>query len=257
MMPRISLVAETRFNAQEFCAFLRRVNSDWKRSSNATESEELVEAAGRICYMSFGPHQSPKTNDEYIRNLIQMGHESVLEHVNWTFVVEGVSRAFTHQLVRHRVGFAFSQLSQQYHDESEAEFVEPLHLDQFPKAQAAWKNSVKVANKAYRLIIDTVSKDDRRLGVEKKNHEALRAVRSMARSVLPNATETKIIVTANARAIRHFLRVRGAILGDAEMRIFSAEMLKLLSTEAPAVFFDFHIENLSDGSPIVLHSSSE
>ena len=81
--------------------------------------------------------------------------------------------------------------------------------------------------------------------------EIRRAVRSAARSVLPNATETKILVTVNARALRHFFKVRGSIPGDEEMRTVAAELLKLLQLEAPSIFLDFHIETLPDGSPIV------
>jgi thymidylate synthase (FAD) len=204
MMPRVSLIARTHFDAETFGAFLRRLDTDWKRSPEATEMEELVEAAGRVCYMSFGTRQSPKTNEEYIRHLIRMGHESVFEHVNWTFIIEGVSRGFTHQLVRHRAGFACSQLSQQYHDESEAEFVEPLHLDEFGAAHAAWRRSVEAAREAYRQIRNAVIEEEARLGLEGQRRESLRAIHSMARSILPNATETKIVVTANARAVRHF-----------------------------------------------------
>lgn len=257
MAPYIYVVARTKFDAAALFAFLDQADTEWKRSPDATEAEELVEVAGRVCYMSFGRRQSPKTNQEYIRHLIKMGHESVLEHVNWTFVIEGVSRAFTHQLVRHRVGFAFSQLSQQYHDETDAEFVEPLHLEQFPLAQAAWRRSVESARAAYREIRDIISGEETKLGLDDQKRESLRAVRSVARSVLPNATETKIVVTANARAIRHFLRVRGAIPGDSEMRLVAAKLLKLLSQEAPALFFDFRIDRLSDGSPIVLHSPGD
>ena len=81
----------------------------------------------------------------------------------------------------------------------------------------------------------------------------MRAVRSIARSILPNATETKIVVTANARALRHFLKVRGSIAGDMEMRLVATELLQFLQREASSLFFDFMIGTLADGSPIVLH----
>ena len=84
--------------------------------------------------------------------------------------------------------------------------------------------------------------------------ERSRSIRSTARSVLPNATESKIVVTANARALRHFLKVRGSIEGDSEMRIVSAELLKNLRLEAPNLFTDFSMQILRDGTPIVLHS---
>ena len=82
-------------------------------------------------------------------------------------------------------------------------------------------------------------------------------MRSAARSVLPNATETAVIITANARAVRHFLKTRGGIAGDFEMRAFAAEILDLLRPEAPSVFADFSIERPADGVPIVIHRSLE
>ena len=253
MTLRIYIVARPQFDVDAFCLFLQETNTTWSRTPSATTAEELVEAAGRVCYMSFGKRQSPKSNKEYIRHLVNMGHESVLEHVSWTFLLEGVSRAFTHQLVRHRVGFAFSQLSQQYHDESEAEFVEPYYLDRVPKAQAAWQRAIEAIQESYCQIRDAVTDEEAQLGLDSNDKERLRAIRSVARSVLVNSTKTKIVVTANARALRHFLRVRGAILGDAEMRMVSAKLLELLAGEAPELFFDFHADRLPDGSPIVKH----
>lgn len=252
MSLKVYLVGWPHFDVETFVSFLRDRGTVWKRSTGATEPDEIVEVAGRICYMSFGENQSPRSNAEYIRRLIHMGHESVLEHVNWTFVLTGVSRAFTHQLVRHRVGFAFSQLSQQYHDETEAEFVEPLQLRKFPSALAAWQRAVRVAKEAYRDILESLREAEAEVGVELQQREIRRAIRSAARSVLPNATETKIMLTANARALRHFLRVRGSIPGDEEMRWVAAALLDRLRVEAPSVFFDFHIDTLPDGSPIVI-----
>src|SRR5262249_24968483 len=117
------LVTKPAFDVNVFLAFVADEKLTWRRSPGARAAEEIVEGAGRVCYLSFGTRQAPRTNSEYISHLIAMGHESVLEHVTWGFVLTGVSRAFTHQMVRHRVGFAFSQLSQQYHDERDATFV--------------------------------------------------------------------------------------------------------------------------------------
>jgi len=216
-----------------------------------TQAEEIVEAAGRVCYMSFGKAQSPRTNAEYIQNLIQMGHESVLEHVNWTFLLTGISRACTHQLVRHRVGFSFSQLSQQYHDEIDAEFIEPSALNLSPDAQIVWKKAVKTAKAAYCKIMQSLKQLEDKVGKDLNKMELRRAIRSIARSILPNATETKIVMTANARALRYFLKTRGSIPGDEEMRRMASELLKQLQKDAPSIFSDFRINMLSDGSPIV------
>lgn len=203
--------------------------------------------------MSFGENQSPRTNTEYVRRLIEMGHESVLEHVSWTFLLTGVSRPFTHQLVRHRVGFAFSQLSQQYHDETDADFVVPSPLRKAPKALAAWQRAIQVYQEAYREIVESVREVEPDAELELQKKEVRRAMRSAARSVLPNATATKIVVTANARALRYFLKIRGSIPGDGEMCKVAAELLKYMQKEAPSLFFDFHIDTLPDGSPIVRH----
>jgi thymidylate synthase (FAD) len=206
--------------------------------------------------MSFGKLQSPKSSAQYIHNLIMQGHESVLEHANWTFLLTGVSRAFTHQLVRHRPGFAFSQLSQQYHNETNAQFVEPECIRHIPKARKLWKDSVKQALNSYKQLLALIEsrKSSSTTGVAQK--ELTRLVRSAARSVLPNATETKIVVSANARALRHFLSVRGGIVGDEEMRKVSAALLAALRKEAPSLFGDFTVQRLADGSPCVTRRQS-
>jgi thymidylate synthase (FAD) len=253
---KVYLVSRPQFEVETFLAFLRDQETSWQRSAGATAPEEVVEVSGRVCYMSFGAEQSPRTNAEYIRRLICMGHESVLEHVNWTFLLTGVSRAFTHQLVRHRVGFAFSQLSQQYHDENAADFVEPSQLRQFPSAQTAWQQAMQTAKEAYRSITESLQQLEAEPDLTLQKKEIKRAIRSAARSVLPNATATKIMLTANARALRHFLKVRGAIPGDEEMRRVAAALLTHLQVEAPSLFFDFAVDTLSDGSPIVIYQAA-
>lgn len=205
-----------------------------------------MEFAGRICYFSFGPKQSPRTNAEYIANLIDRGHESVLEHATWSFVLSGVSRGFTHQFVRHRVGFSFSQLSQQYHDESAIPFVVPEAVESNPEALALWRETVQQARESYRNLLDTLE----HAGCEMTEPERLRLRRSAARSVLPAASETTLAFTANARSLRHFLRLRGEIEGDQEMRTVSSALLRALQAEAPALFADFTLEDGAAG-PIV------
>lgn len=232
--------------------FLADQNLEWIRTEGATDAEELIEFSGRICYMSFGAKQSPKDNSDYIRNLILSGHESVLEHASWSLLLTNVSRAFTHQLVRHRVGIAFSQLSQQYHDEAEAQFVSPSELESSPEALEIWKAHTEASVVAYKRIKDLVRARSN-VKQDMNGKERNRLIRSAARSVLPNSTETKIVMTANARTLRHFLRVRGDIAGDYEMRLVAAEILQTLKTEAPAAFFDFELAHLEDGSPRVVH----
>lgn len=249
-MPDVTLLARPVFG-EAHRAFLRAhlppEDAYWQEDSNATDAERLVEFAGRVCYLSFGRHQSSRTNAEYIANLIRRGHDSVLEHAAWTFVLAGVSRAFTHQLVRHRVGFSYSQLSQQYHDERAATMVRPAEIDRSPRAAAAWDAAIATTQSAYATIASE-------LGLDKPGSlpaETRRALRSAARSVLPNAVESLVVVTANARAIRHFLRLRGGIEGDPEMRLVAAALLNTLRPEGPALFADFVVSNPGDNLPLV------
>jgi thymidylate synthase (FAD) len=249
---RVHLVSRPQFDLGEFLAFLANSQMGWRRSAGAGDAQELIEAAGRVCYMSFGQNQSERTNVEYIRNLIELGHESVLEHVNWGFVISGISRALSHQIVRHRVGFAFSQLSQQYHDESDADFTMPAEIEGHPRAEAAWDRAVNTAREAYREILDVLDqKAEHGEGSRLNSREFRRGIRSAARSVLPSCTETILFMTANARALRHFFTVRGGILGDREMRDLAVELFRAVTREAPAVFFDFGLVKLSDGSEMI------
>ncbi len=246
--PEIFVISRPKFeeNYEEISKF---IHNFWVIDPNSTDAERIIEFSGRLCYMSFGEKQSPKSNREYIRNLIKKGHESVLEHANWTFVLKGVTRAFTHQLVRHRVGFSFSQLSQQYHDESGATFLIPTDLKKHPALANIWRKSIEQSLSSYKEILEELTSADP--GFTPRDGEKTRRIRTAARSLLPNATGTVISVTANARALRHFLTVRGAIEGDEEMRLVSTEILKKIGPDAPSVFEDFRAEIYDDGSPIV------
>jgi thymidylate synthase (FAD) len=255
MTIRIYVISRQVLDAGEITRFLRDERTTWSTSQGARAPERLVEFAGRMCYMSFGDVQSTPRNAEYLGNLISKKHESVLEHACWTLLLTGVSRSFTHQLVRHRCGFAFSQLSQQYHIEDDACFVEPGLLRRNAKARQAFRKTVAVATSSYRSIFRVLQQSNDALLASLSMKERKRAVLSAARSVLPNATPTKVVLTANARALRHFLAVRGGLSGDEEMREVCAGLLTTLQREAPHLFSDFVIEKLHDSSPIVLSQS--
>ncbi|MGW1804352.1 FAD-dependent thymidylate synthase [Streptomyces sp. NPDC002078] len=250
--PTLYVIARPSLESAEVFRFLDAHGEAWRQSTHHA-GDSLVEFAARVCYMSFGRRQSPRTNQEFIANLIRQGHESVLEHASWTILISGVTRAFTHQLVRHRAGWSYSQLSQQYHDESMAQAIVPRELKDWPHLLSKWKDVVDQAHRVYAEIIHSLDKTDE--GSTMKRREETRRIRSAARSILPEATETKIVATANARAIRHFLTVRGAILGDAEMRLVSAALFRLVSADAPGMFADFTVEELEDGLPVVRRAS--
>jgi thymidylate synthase (FAD) len=242
--PTVAVISSPQFT-EKHESFLKSKDMVWVRDPGATPAENLIEFSGRICYLSFGPaRQAPASNSQYIAKLITSGHESVLEHAVWTLLISGVSRSFTHQIVRHRAGFSFSQLSQQYHDESDADFVIPPGLN--GRAKEEWTKAMVELKALYARLrqVSTPEKMDSR--------EALRMQRSIARSVLPNATETCIVVSANARAIRHFLNVRGSTAGDIEMRLVSRAIFDEVYPQAPAVFSDFAVVECEDGWPIVV-----
>jgi thymidylate synthase (FAD) len=198
-------------------------------------ADQLVETAGRLCYLSYGKGRN--STHDHVGHLLAVGHGSVLEHANFTFLIQGVSRSLTHELVRHR-HFSFSQMSQRYVDESEAEFIVPPALegkqDLIDVARRAWDT----ARTAYKIIADNLSQDRPEIGTTGGRKQA----REAARSVLPNATETKIVVTGNARAWRHFLATRGSAAADAEMRGLAVVIFSLLQAKAPAIFQDVRIE---------------
>jgi thymidylate synthase (FAD) len=248
--PRLYILSRPTLDVREMDRFLDDEATEWKRSANAKDAEEIIEFAGRICYLSFGERQSPKSNREYVRNLIKQGHESVLEHASWTFLLTGVSRAFSHQFVRHRVGFSFSQLSQQYHDETSAKFVIPEEVKINPKLKELWLQLIDQLRRGYQSISNDLSTAAIKRPPSSK--EAHRSIRSAARSILPNATETKLVFTANGRALRHFLSLRGAITGDLEMRTVSALIYQRLNVEAPVLASNFELRTHEDGHPIVL-----
>ena len=233
---RIYLVATTALSGG-MDAFLADRHLDWRRTDSASDAEKTVEAAGRVCYMSFGERQFRQSNREYVDNLVKQGHESVLEHATFTLLIDRVSRALTHQIVRHRIGFAYSQLSQQYYDEADAEFMEPPLLDGNHGLRKQWEALIEQSRAMYCAMRDAFATPDSSTGLSKK--ELQRMLRASARLALPNATLSTIVVTGNARAWRHLLRVRGEVFGDLEMREYCVEVFKKLSESAPNLFADF------------------
>jgi thymidylate synthase (FAD) len=191
-------------------------------------AEELLEHAGRVCYRT----RSKGDPGKFIQKRVREGHESIIEHASLTFDISGISRACSHQLVRHRIA-SYSQESQRYVDLSDPEFVVPPSVADVPAAMEVWDELVGQMKEAYREL--------RRLGTRKED----------ARFLLPNATATRIVVTMNLRELRHFFKVRCDRAAQWEIRALATEMLKLAYQVAPAVFEDLHqefmVEEAADG----------
>lgn len=212
-------------------------------------AEILNEVAGRTCYMSFG--KGRKSNQDYLDNILSSKHGSVLEHAVWNLLITGVSRALTHELVRHRAGFGYSQLSQRYVDESEARYVVPPLYQGNPELRAKWQQSIDTVRQAYKELADSTTEYVQKLHPEMAPRDRRKWARQAARSILPNATETKIFVTGNARAWRHFLELRGSPHADTEIRLLAVEVGGMLKKESPAIFHDVEIYEESDGMPAI------
>jgi len=186
-------------------------------------SEKLIENAGRTAYLSFGK-QKEGSEKEFIRMLIKSGHLSVLEHAYATFRVTGGSRAFTHQLVRHRL-CSYTQQSQRYVDESSFHYIEPDSIRSNKEAHELFLRFIKNSKDVYSKLQE--------LGVQNED----------ARFVLPNAIESQIVITANFREWRHIIELRGSPEAQWEIKRMAIEVLRLLRNHAPTAFGDFDIND--------------
>lgn len=252
--PGVYLIGKQVVQTAELDRFLADHGVSWQSDSEVA-AEVVTETAGRVCYMSFAKPR-PGGNAAYLGHIKEVGHGSVLEHAVWSFLFTGVSRSLTHELVRHRAGMGYSQLSQRYVDESVAEYVEPDVIAADPELHAVWLDAVTHAHAAYVKLAEALNA---KLADPKAATAALlppdadrttrrKAARQAARSVLPNATETKIFVTANARALRHFLEARGAAAAEPEIRKLAGRVLDVLQAESPNLFGDYRKVPLPDGT---------
>jgi thymidylate synthase (FAD) len=302
--PEIFLVGRPSVDEEQLLAFLDDNDVETWTTDAVSDGVKIPEVAGRVCYMSFGKPR-PGGNQGYLSHIKEVGHGSVLEHSTWNFILQGISRSLTHELVRHRVGTAFSQLSQRYVDSSDVGFVVPPQLELevecfryrrlvgweegddyerlstitgidlqdavdaleekasklYPRAHAVdievfhtladagerWLKSMENAQDDYAFLTEYLAEKVARTSEGNKTEDRKKA-REAARSVLPNATETKLFLSANARAMRHFFSLRCSRHADAEIRRFAIKLLRTMQVEAPALFEDFEIRTLADGS---------
>lgn len=189
-------------------------------------AEDVIEQACRTCYLSFHRYDPPKSTEELIKKVITKGHHSVLEHATATFRIKGASRVFTHEMVRHRL-MSPSQESQRYVEygkTKEYEFVIPPTIE-----KSRFKDDFeRKALESKELYSDMV-----REGIPKED----------ARYILPNATVSEIVITANFRELRHIFEVRCVSRAHWEIREICLEMLEIMKKEAPIVFWDFEIDH--------------
>jgi thymidylate synthase (FAD) len=253
--PRVTVIARQEFTPPPHIRW---------QSDSEVAGEAVAEFAGRLCYLSFGEdagleggHRSipgRTSNASYLANILSVKHGSVLEHAVWTLLLEGISRSLTHELVRHRAGFGFSQLSQRYVDESEIAFVLPPEIEDGTEEFEIWSGACGATLDAYRRLLGGLSE---KVGESASATMRKKRARQAARAVLPNCAETKIVVTGNARAWRHFTEMRGSPSADVEIRRLAVGVLRSLQGEAPHIFGDMEIVPADDGTELVQTENSK
>ena len=229
---KASLIAYTNFNSS-----LAHQLTGW--DTDASGGQALAEMAGRACYASWDkPNPATATNKGYLANIIKQQHHSVLEHGSATFYITGVSRSLTHELIRHR-HLSYSELSQRFVDMQNASWILPPAI---PDGDTETMQEMAVAGfgmkTAYAALVDKLT----------KRGKTRKQAREAARAVMPNMTETRIVVTGNYRAWRHFLAVRGTEHADAEIRRLAVDIGWTLKTHAPNIFQDMHLRTWPDGT---------
>ena len=193
--------------------------------------ERAVASAGRLCYapVSAAELKEAMSDDDVrrlVRGLVRSGHMSALEHASFTFAIDGISRACSHQLVRHRVA-SYSQQSQRYVlFGSDGGFIVPPNIEANPEARQVFLEAMDNARRSYERLVELGHAEGR------KNE----SIYEDARFVLPNAAETKIVVTMNARELRHFFSVRCCRRAQWEINRLAWTMRRLVVAEAPLLF---------------------
>ncbi len=214
-------------------------------ATDADGGQALAEFAGRACYQSWSkPIPATATNAGYLEHILQVGHLSVLEHSSATFYLTGVSRALSHEVVRHR-HLSVSELSQRYRPGGD--WVVPAAIAEDPELSSAFQEAADGSRRVYDTLLAALEEK-----VAGSAHGTLRRkqARQAARSVLPHATATKLVVTGNYRAWRHFIGMRASDAADPEIRRLAIAILSALQSVAPNVFADFRISQLPDGSDV-------
>jgi len=215
----------------------RLEEADGGSGGQLNHGELLVELAGRACYRSWEPGLNPnvskvRTNQrEYFANILRSAHGSVLEHANYSFALRNVSRVFTHELVRHRAGSAFSQESLRYVRLADIGFRVP------PALEPVREQVLSIVEQLEELQISAA----RELGIDEEGvpFHVKKEVTSALRRLAPIGLSTDIVWSANARTLRHVIEMRTAEGAEEELRLVFDEVARIMQSEAPGLFQDF------------------
>lgn len=243
--PRVRLVGHSVFTPP---ASVPGFDGAW--TTDATDGDALAEFAGRACYRSWSrPIPETADNAGYLDHILQVGHLAVLEHSTATFYLTGVPLSVAAEVTRHR-HFSVSQLSPRHQAAAGPQVVEPAAVAADPRLHERFQQAVDDAAAAYSALLEILDPAGAggRPGV--RNPLSGKQAREAARSVLPLATATDLVVTGNYRSWRHFIGMRATDPADVAIRTLAVTILRELQQLAPHSFADFRISTLPDGTAL-------
>jgi thymidylate synthase (FAD) len=256
--PGVVMLARPRTNVAGLAGFLEGFDPELRfpeyldDPTRLPDSTQLCKTAGQVCYSSFGPRRTKNENAAaYIGRLTSAGHGSVLEHASFSFLLYGISRSVTHELVRHRAGVGFSQISQRYVSGSVLRFVERPEYQVDEELHRLFEERTDRAAAEYAEMADRLL--DRQEGgasmlTADYKTDARKKVQQTARSLLPNETEAPMVFTGNVRALRHIIEMRADAHAESEIRNLALRLFLCVVTADPILFGDYRIGELPDGT---------
>lgn len=247
--PEVFLVAKT--SDLDLTNYMKAIGSpDWSEDENVSAAENLVEAAGRMCYRSWEPFNTSKPdatnpnvtrtrkgNNAYMTHLLESGHHSVLEHASMTFVLHNVSRVVTHELVRHRAGMAYSQESLRYVRLTDIKAMIPDCFVNDPEALELFISTIEHLEFVQSRLADIFKKD-----LSGSDFNRKKELTSAFRRLAPLGLATAITFTANIRALRHVIALRTSLGAEAEIRLVFRRVAEIALSEYPNFFSDMSID---------------
>jgi thymidylate synthase (FAD) len=256
--PGVVLLARPHVSLAGMAGFVSGFPSELNFSSyledpdTLSSAAQLCKVAGQTCYLSLGPGRTRNVGARrYFENIKSSGHGSVLEHATFSFLFYGVSRSFTHELVRHRAGTAFSQTSQRYVDGKVLRFVERPEYQDSSVLHQQFEQGIDASAREYAKRTDELlaqqSAGEQLLSGEART-DLRKKVQQAARSCLPNEAEAPIVFSANVRALRHIIEMRASRHAEIEIReVFLRAFLCLAKIE-PILFDDYRVDPIPDGT---------
>lgn len=245
--PKVYLIGESRIIEASLREYLEDLGVPEWETDAPTDAERICEVMGRLCYRSFSPGLNPNVtrvregNKAYLENVIQSGHGSVLEHAFFNFIIAGVSRVFTHELVRHRVGVAISQESLRFVRLDQIAFPVPTVIQENEEAMTIFVRTMEELESLQRELGQLFAVDNKPFHEKKK-------ITSAMRRVAPAGLATTIGWSANARTIRHVLEVRTDPAAEEEIRRVFGMIGQIVKERYPNLFGDYVVE-VADGLP--------